>query len=141
MSAIAEFKGEYEFLSADYPCKIVDSDGIEYESVTCYFVALKATSVGMKKKIARLSPNKARQKSAMLPPNQDYDENKTYYYYLANKAKFDQHEDLKEKLLNTGDSKLINSVTYRDEWAGVRGATGKNKLGIVLMKIREEYKN
>ncbi len=139
MSTIAEFKGKYEFLSADFPCDIV-INGITYPTATNYFCALKATSDGMRKKIARLSPNKARQKLAMLPPNDDYDNNKEYYLYIANKAKFEQHQDLKNKLIETGNSELINTVTYRDEWAGIRNGIGENKLGIVLMKIREEYK-
>ena len=136
---IAEFKGEYAFLSADYPCEII-VDGITYTSATNLFCALKATSDGMKKKIARLSPNKARQKCAMLPPNEYYENNKEACYRMANTAKFDQNPELKKKLLETGDSKLINTVTYRDEWAGVRGGTGKNVLGKVLMELRDMYR-
>jgi hypothetical protein len=59
---------------------------------------------------------------------------------MANAAKFDQNPELKEKLLATGDGKLINTVTYRDEWAGVRGETGLNMLGKVLMELREIYR-
>ena len=135
---IAEFKGEYE-LSADYPCNII-INGITYTSATSYFCALKAVSPGMRKKIARLSPNKARQKCALLPTNEDYEQNKETYYFMANAAKFDQNPELKEKLLATGEGKLINTVTYRDEWAGVRGETGKNMLGKVLMDLREKYR-
>jgi ribA/ribD-fused uncharacterized protein len=56
-------------------------------------------------------------------------------------AKFTQHEDLKQLLLNTGTARLVESATVDNAvnrlWGEVRGI-GKNKLGELLMEVRAE---
>lgn len=56
-------------------------------------------------------------------------------------AKFTQHEFLKEALLATGDSELIEGNTWRDYFWGVCNGKGQNKLGKILMRIRAELRN
>ncbi|HEV7343613.1 MAG: NADAR family protein [Sphingopyxis sp.] len=57
------------------------------------------------------------------------------------RAKFEQHDDLRELLLSTGDARLVESATVDNEvnrlWGEVNGV-GKNMLGVLLMEIREE---
>lgn len=56
-------------------------------------------------------------------------------------AKFTQHEDLKQLLLNTGTARLVESATVDNAvnrlWGEVNGV-GKNKLGELLMEVRAE---
>ena len=56
-------------------------------------------------------------------------------------AKFTQHEDLKQLLLSTGTSRLVESATVDNAvnrlWGEVNGV-GKNKLGELLMEVRAE---
>ncbi len=55
------------------------------------------------------------------------------------RAKFTQHEDLKEILLSTGDARLVESATVDNEvnrlWGEVNGK-GRNMLGQLLMELR-----
>lgn len=55
-------------------------------------------------------------------------------------AKFTQHKDLQETLLGTGNARLVETATVKNsvnlEWGEVNGK-GQNKLGILLMEVRE----
>lgn len=59
------------------------------------------------------------------------------------RAKFTQHEDLKQLLLSTGDARLVESATVDNEvnrlWGEVNGK-GRNMLGELLMELRAELR-
>ena len=55
------------------------------------------------------------------------------------KLKFEQNSDLKENLLNTGLRILIEQCKEDYFWSSGYNGKGKNQLGIILMKIRNEY--
>ncbi len=57
------------------------------------------------------------------------------------RAKFTQHDDLRELLLSTGNARLVESATVDNPvnrlWGEVNGE-GKNMLGVMLMELRSE---
>lgn len=57
------------------------------------------------------------------------------------RAKFTQHNDLRELLLSTGEARLVESATVDNEvnrlWGEVNGE-GRNMLGQLLMELRTE---
>lgn len=59
----------------------------------------------------------------------------------ALKAKFTQHEDLRKLLLKTEDKILIEHTENDSYWGDGGDGSGKNKLGKLLMKLRENLKN
>lgn len=139
---IYKFDGPYEFLSLEYPCQVV-YENHSYNNAAVLFYALRALNERSRMKIAKFSTNKARQKSLALPDNPEYDNNRKRFLKLVVKAKFDSNPDLREKLLSTKPKALINTVTYLDDWIGIRETNGRgsNMLGKVLMEVREEYIN
>ena len=58
--------------------------------------------------------------------------------YEVCKAKFTQNDGLKHKLKDTGDAILIEGNTWGDRIWGVCNGVGENRLGRILMQIRDE---
>ena len=58
------------------------------------------------------------------------------------RAKFTQNEDLKWRLIGTGDAYLEEGNTWHDTCWGVDAKTGEglNHLGRILMKVRDELR-
>lgn len=60
------------------------------------------------------------------------------------RAKFTQHDDLRELLLSTGSARLIETATVDNEvnrlWGEVNGQ-GRNMLGVLLMELRERLRS
>lgn len=52
-----------------------------------------------------------------------------------------QHSDLTQLLLDTKDAKIIEHTENDDYWGDGGDGKGKNMLGKILMKVREELKN
>lgn len=59
----------------------------------------------------------------------------------AIRAKFEQNEEAKKQLLATGDAVLVQR-TRNDAYWGIpeSATTGENKMGKILMKVREELR-
>ncbi len=59
------------------------------------------------------------------------------------RAKYTQHQDLRQMLLSTGDARLVESATVDNEvnrlWGEVNGV-GKNMLGVLLMELRGQLR-
>ncbi len=51
--------------------------------------------------------------------------------------KFQTHADIREILLATGDEELVENSPIDYYWGCGADGSGKNKLGIVLMAVRE----
>ena len=54
--------------------------------------------------------------------------------------KFTQNKDLGKRLLETKDSKLVEHTTRDKFWGDGGNGKGENKLGIMLMRLREEMR-
>ena len=58
------------------------------------------------------------------------------------RAKFDQHPDLKDLLMSTGNARLVEAGTVNNAvnrlWGEVDGK-GENMLGVMLMELRSAY--
>ena len=57
-------------------------------------------------------------------------------------AKFTQNPDLAKRLLDTGDEILEEGNTWHDTYWGVdlKTGEGKNMLGSILMRVRNELR-
>jgi ribA/ribD-fused uncharacterized protein len=55
-------------------------------------------------------------------------------------AKFTQHDDLRATLLATGDALLVEHTERDSYWGDGGDGSGKNRLGQILMSVRDELR-
>ena len=70
----------------------------------------------------------------------DWEAVKEDVMYVALYAKFTQHERLTKMLLDTGDRKLVEHTTRDSYWGDGGDGSGQNRLGKLLMKLKEELR-
>jgi N-glycosidase YbiA len=79
-------------------------------------------------------------RSRKRPLRKDWESVKNRIMHEAVLAKFSQHADLREILLGTGDAKIVEHTENDDYWGDGGDGSGKNKLGQILMQVREELR-
>lgn len=141
---INKFEGEYFFLSNFYPSPIVIKDGEDKfiaKTVEHYFQYMKTPSmeegIGI---LAANTPGKAKRLGRECHLRKDWEQIKDKVMLTALRKKFTIPE-LKKKLIATGDKELIEGNWWRDTYWGVCEGVGQNKLGKLLMQVREEIRN
>jgi ribA/ribD-fused uncharacterized protein len=74
------------------------------------------------------------------PLRRDWESVKEQVMLEALRAKFTQHNDLKAILLGTGDAVLVEHTAKDSYWGDGGDGSGKNRLGQLLMKVRDELR-
>ncbi len=74
------------------------------------------------------------------PLRRDWESVKVEVMRTAVRAKFTQHETLRALLLSTGDAKLVEHTENDSYWGDGGDGSGKNRLGHLLMKVRDELR-
>ena len=136
---ISEFKKQYFFLSNFYN-RSVKYNGVRFRNSECAFQAQKCPErMG---EFTEIPPNEGKSLGRKVPLRKDWDRVKDNIMYEIVKEKFTQHEDLKRRLLETGDEELQEGNNWYDTYWGVDIHTGKglNMLGKILMRIRDELR-
>lgn len=146
MKVIDRFTEEYHFLSNFYPSPIWEN-GINYPTNEHYFQASK-TNDRIEKVLVAGASSPARAKKygrTMVTLRPDWEIVKDQVMYIGLKLKF-KDEELKQKLLATEDAYLEEGNDWHDNHFGnchceiCKDVIGKNVLGILLMKLRDEIR-
>lgn len=132
---IDSFKNEYDFLSNFYPQKVT-YNGLLFDTNEAAFQAQKEPARAAE--FVGLAPGKSKRLGRQVKLRSDWDKIKDDVMYALNFQKFSENPALKAKLLATGDRELIEGNYWNDRYWGVCKGTGQNKLGKILMKIRDE---
>ena len=134
------FSGEKDFLSNFYPAQ-VNYNGITYPNHECAFQAQKVLDKEIQRQFAELkNPRSAKSKGRKVSLREDWEEVKFTIMEEIVKAKFTQNPELKQQLLETGNKQLQERRNrFPDKiWGMNIKGEGKNMLGKILMKVREE---
>lgn len=134
---IYSFKGEYDFLSNFYPAT-VEFEGDTYRTTEHAFQAAKTLCPTERAEIrAEVNPGKAKTIGRKVTLRPDWEDIKESIMLEINRKKFSDPE-LARKLVDTGNAELIEGNWWGDKYWGVCDGIGLNRLGNILMKIREE---
>lgn len=133
---------EYGYFSnfAPYPIFI---DGYKWLTVEHYFQANKFDNFEIRESIRLMeSPMMAAKegRNKKNPLRDDWEKIKDEVMEKALLAKFLQYHQLKIKLLNTENAVLVEHTSNDKYWADGGDGSGKNKLGQLLMNVREEIR-
>lgn len=134
---IKNFRGENHFLSNFCTAPIL-WDGVFYMNNEAAFQSAKLLSKEERRAFSMLDPTTAKRQGRKVQLRPDWEKVKYDIMYDIVKTKFEQNEALKIKLLATGDQYIHEENSWGDRVWGTVNGVGKNYLGKILMKVREE---
>ena len=140
------FDGQWAFLSNFHNSEI-EFEGITYPTNEHFFQAMKTFDIDERRAIANCAtPGQAKRMGRRVALRPDWEQVKINAMYVGLSKKFtDEH--LADLLLKTGDEYLEEGTTWHDnEWGNCscpkcQNIEGKNLLGQLLMKVRDDIKN
>lgn len=145
ITEIKSFVGEYAFLAMKASADIT-LDDILYENITAAYVA-QAVPQEYRWDFTNLTAKQAIKHYKELPHLEPMEQRREERLYRAVKAKYEQHSNLLEKLLATGDLPIMYDTTgSHDNELGhclckdCRDKEYRNIYGKVLMRVREELR-
>lgn len=136
---INSFRGKYFFLSNFYELPIA-YNGISYLNNESAFQAQKTLDDEVRKKFSNLNPSDAKRMGRHVKLRTDWEQIKDQIMYEIVKKKFTPSSCSYLNLLATGNEQLEEGNTWGDKEWGTVNSIGKNKLGKILMRVREELK-
>lgn len=127
-------------MSNFYPHKFVYG-GVEYYNSEAAFQAQKCINEAEKLALSNMeSPMEAKKYGRTVALREDWENVKNDVMYSVLMAKFSSDEELKRKLLDTGEEELVEGNTWGDSYWGydLKKNEGKNILGKTLMQVRKD---
>jgi ribA/ribD-fused uncharacterized protein len=133
------FFKEHKFLSNFEQCD-VEYDGMVFPSSEAAYQAAKLEDKSQRAPFTVMNPTEAKKAGQNVALRKGWDTMKDEIMEGIVRQKFVNHPALAGKLLATGDKYLEETNWWGDRYWGVFMGQGKNKLGLTLMKVREELR-
>jgi ribA/ribD-fused uncharacterized protein len=135
---IDSFSGEHSFLSSFHPSPIT-IQGITWPTVEHAFQAAKTKDIDARVDIRLAStPGKAKRLGRRVELRSDWESIKVDVMEDLLRRKFAPGTALRQQLDATSPAELIEGNHWGDTFWGVCRGVGRNQLGLLLMKIRDE---
>lgn len=134
------FKDKYAFLSNMYECPVkVEMDGKIYE-FKCSESAYQACKCPERfEEFINLNGYEAKKLGRKVKIRPDWEELKYGFMYVIVKAKFEQNRFLKIRLMALKNIDIVEDNTWGDTYWGVCNYVGENRLGEILMDLRDYF--
>ena len=114
-------------------------DGKYWPTVEHYFQAQKFAGTDHEETIRRArTPGDAKGlgRTKSIPLRSDWESAKEQIMYRAVLRKFETHDDIRDRLLQTEDAEIVENAPGDYYWGCGADGTGQNKLGNILMDVR-----
>jgi N-glycosidase YbiA len=130
------FIGGHRFLSNFWPVEI-HLGGLIFPTLEHAYQACKTLDPAERRMIASLAtPGQAKRAGKKLTMAPDFDSSKLIIMKKLLIIKF-SNQQLREKLLATGDQEIIEDNNWGDTFWGTCNGVGSNHLGRLLMEVRQ----
>lgn len=136
MKNIESFDGDYRWLSNFWLCP-VQMGGMIYPSTENAYQAAKFRKAD-RAMFLTCSPGEAKRLGGVVELPRDWDRQKLKTMKAVLKQKFRQGGWEEHLLLATGDAEIIEGNTWGDTFWGVCWGIGENRLGKMIMEIRDD---
>jgi N-glycosidase YbiA len=133
-------RGKYGFLSNFYYAPVRINE-VEYKTNEHFFQSKKFEGTPYEQYIIKLNtPAEAAKegKRRDFPLRKDWEQVKEDIMLQGLIEKFRQHPELLKRLMETKGYRLRETSPYDSYWGTGRDFKGKNRLGILLEKVRDE---
>ena len=138
MGKIDSFRNEYFFLSNFFEAPVC-YEGITYKSNEAAFQAQKCQNKSDRVQFSSLTPSEAKRLGRSISLRHDWETVKVNIMEDLIYAKFSQNPVLREKLIKLQDVYLEEGNDWGDKIWGTVNGQGRNLLGQILMKVRDEF--
>jgi ribA/ribD-fused uncharacterized protein len=118
----------------------VEMDGVWWATVEHYFQAQKFNDADYRETIRKSSSAKDAAnlgRSRKIPIKPDWDLIKDEIMFQVVLKKFQTHAALRDMLIETGNNQIVENSLNDYYWGGGLDGSGQNRLGHILMKVRE----
>lgn len=138
---ISSFSGNFAFLSNFFPVTVSFED-VPFPTVENAYQAVKTENILERVFFMNVEPAYAKRLGRKVILRPDWEQIKEAVMFDLLRQKF-EHADLCEKLRATGGQSLVEGNWWHDNYWGScrcpehKGKFGKNRLGFLLMKLRE----
>ncbi|WP_254831144.1 NADAR family protein [Haloglomus salinum] len=136
---VGPFEGDSRFLSNFAPIG-VRYDGTEFATAEHAYQAAKARNKPdiYDRIAAATDPDEAKRLGRRVALPDDWEDRKRYVMLEVVTAKFGQHPDYRERLLETGRRTIVELNSWDDTYWGadIETGLGRNVLGRILMGVR-----
>jgi len=136
---IDKFRGEYAFLSNFFPT-LTEFEGLTYLSSEAAYQAAKTTDEKIRMNFIQMTGAESKRYGKTITLRDDWEDIKLDVMREVIFNKFSSNKELRDKLLKTGEAKLVEGNTWGDSWWGIYSGTGENWLGRILMEVRDILK-
>ena len=138
MDKISEFRGEHRWLS-NFAYIEIEYHGCKYPSVENAYQAAKGADFENDPLFEHITPGEAKKLGRQLRMRVDWNDVRDEVMLHLTRIKY-KSDRYKKLLLATGDAEIVEGNYWRDTYWGVCNGVGQNRLGKIIMKVREEMK-